>query len=95
MTWRAALSAIPFCLIGAGAASTAPYEVEWLNDLSIQLLVQNDCAVRYFLNVTEAENVAGLLYSARANCSDNRCFDAYRNEGEWGFIVEQCGVEAC
>lgn len=90
-----AMYMMPLLMLNAPTAVAQSYEPVWLNDLSIQLLIQNGCEVAYFVSAKEVEDSAGTAFQARAQCTDGRTFDAIRREGEWGFAVEQCGAVAC
>ncbi len=79
----------------APAVSMELYEPDWLDDLSLQLLVQNDCTVEYFVSAKQAIVEDEIVFSARARCVDGRKFNATRRAKQWVFTVERCCSETC
>ena len=67
----------------------------WLDNLSSQLAVEEDCAVEYFLNIREGTLAGRLTFEARAQCADGRQFDGSRIEPAADFTISECGVQVC
>ena len=67
----------------------------WLDQLSVQLAVEKDCAVEYFLNIREGELAGRLTFEARAQCADGRQFDGALTEPAQSFTISECGVQVC
>ena len=88
----AAAAAMIFAASGAMAQSTDP---AWLDTLSDQLALEKDCAVEYYVNISEGELAGRKTFEARAQCRDGRQFDASRTEPATAFTIEECGVQVC
>ncbi|MDP2120955.1 MAG: hypothetical protein Q8S27_20725 [Hoeflea sp.] len=67
----------------------------WLDNLSSQLAVQEDCAVEYYLNIREGNLAGRLTFEARAQCADGRQFDGSLIEPAEEFTISECGVQVC
>ena len=67
----------------------------WLDQLSQQLAIEEQCAVDYFLNIKEGELSGRLTFEARAQCADGRQFDGALTEPADEFTISQCGVQIC
>lgn len=67
----------------------------WLDNLSSQLAVQEDCAVDYYLNIREGTLGGRLTFEARAQCADGRQFDGSLIEPAEQFTISECGVQVC
>lgn len=83
-----ALAGTPF----AYAQSSNP---AWLDQLSEQLAIEEQCAVDYFLNIKEGELAGRLTFEARAQCADGRQFDGALTVPGDKFIISKCGVQVC
>ena len=88
----AAAAAMIFVTSGAIAQSADP---AWLDVLSEQLAAEKDCAVEYYVNVSEGELGGRKTFEARAQCRDGRQFDASRTEPDAEFTIKECGVQVC
>lgn len=88
LAFAAALALVPL----AHAQSANP---AWLDQLSEQLAVEEDCAVEYFLNMREGELAGRLTFEARAQCADGRQFDGSLTEPAEEFTISECGVQVC
>lgn len=86
------VAALAFSASAACAQSSDP---AWLDNLSIQLAVEHDCAVEYYVNIKESELGGRKTYEARAQCRDGRQFDASLTEPEKEFTIKDCGVQVC
>jgi hypothetical protein len=82
-------------LFAATSAQAQSSDPAWLDELSDQLAVEQDCAVEYYLNISEDMLGGRKTYEARAQCRDGRQFDASRVEPDRDFTIEQCGVQVC
>ena len=86
-------------LISAGSfpskAVAQSSDPAWLDSLRLQLTVDKNCEVQYFLNIRERENATGNTYSARVQCDDGRQFDATLTEPATDFKIETCGQAVC
>jgi len=67
----------------------------WLDQLSLQLAIEKDCEVDYFLNMKEGELAGRLTFEARAQCADGRQFDGALTEPAEEFTISECGVQVC
>lgn len=67
----------------------------WLDQLSLQLAIEKDCEVDYFLNLKEGELAGRLTFEARAQCADGRQFDGALTEPAEEFTISECGVQVC
>ncbi len=67
----------------------------WLDQLSLQLAIEKDCEVDYFLNMKEGELAGRLTFEARAQCADGRQFDGALTEPAEDFTISECGVQVC
>ena len=67
----------------------------WLDNLSSQLAVEEDCAVEYYVNIKEGELAGRLTFEARAQCADGRQFDGSLIEPAEDFTISECGVQVC
>jgi len=88
----AAAAAMIFATSGAMAQSADP---AWLDKLSDQLAAEQDCAVEYYVNISEGELAGRKTFEARAQCRDGRQFDASRTEPASEFTISECGVQVC
>lgn len=88
----AAAAVMIFATTGAMAQSADP---AWLDKLSDQLAAEEDCAVEYYVNISEGELAGRKTFEARAQCRDGRQFDASRTEPEEKFAISECGVQVC
>ncbi|MBC7284549.1 hypothetical protein [Hoeflea sp.] len=79
----------------AQAAIAQSADPAWLDNLSSQLAVQEDCAVDYYLNIKEGQLAGRLTFEARAQCADGRQFDASLIEPAEEFTISECGVQVC
>ncbi len=83
-------------LMGLTHAATAQSaNPAWLDNLSIQLAVEQDCAVDYYLNIKEGTLAGRLTFEARAQCADGRQFDGSLVEPAEEFTISECGVQVC
>jgi hypothetical protein len=85
-------------LVGTACASPALAQSQdpaWLDDLRMQLQVDEQCEVNYFVNMREGQLGAHNFYEARVQCSDGRMFDANKTEPEKQFTIKACGTAAC
>lgn len=80
-------------LVQASFAQSA--DPAWLDRLSDQLALQEDCAVEYYLNIREGQLAGRLTFEARAQCADGRQFDGSRIEPAEEFTISECGVQVC
>ncbi|GAB5461476.1 hypothetical protein [Hoeflea alexandrii] len=95
---RIALSMAILFSINLAAAPTAQAQSSnpaWLDQLSEQLAIEEDCAVEYFLNMREGELAGRLTFEARAQCADGRQFDGSLTEPAEVFTISECGVQVC
>jgi len=67
----------------------------WLDNLSEQLATEKDCAVEYYVNITEGNLAGRLTFEARAQCADGRQFDGSLIEPAEEFTISECGVQVC
>tara|TARA_R110002020_G_scaffold150446_3_gene327183 strand:+ start:8152 stop:8448 length:297 start_codon:yes stop_codon:yes gene_type:complete len=67
----------------------------WLDRLSEQLAVGQDCAVEYYVNIKEGQLAGRLTFEARAQCADGRQFDGSLIEPAEEFTISECGVQVC
>ncbi|MDP2732338.1 MAG: hypothetical protein Q8O63_04405 [Hoeflea sp.] len=67
----------------------------WLDNLSEQLAVEKDCAVEYYVNITEGDLAGRRTFEARAQCADGRQFDGSLIEPAEEFTISECGVQVC
>lgn len=82
--------------LGAGGVATAQSaNPAWLDQLSAQLALEQDCAVDYYLNIREGELAGRLTFEARAQCADGRQFDGSLTEPAESFTISECGVQVC
>lgn len=91
-------SAVLVSAIILGASSVAiaqSFDLPWLDDLTMQLLIEENCVADYFVAAREEEIDGEKTYKARAKCEDGRYLDAVRKETEWGFTIGPCGAIAC
>lgn len=79
----------------APLASAQSSDPAWLDNLSEQLAVEQDCAVEYYLNIKEGELAGRLTFEARAQCADGRQFDGSLIEPAEDFTISECGVQVC
>jgi len=82
-------------LASASVAQAQSANPAWLDQLSLQLAVEKDCAVEYFLNMKEGELAGRLTFEARAQCADGRQFDGSLTEPAEEFTISECGVQVC
>jgi len=68
---------------------------EWLDELSFQLQLEQQCKAEYYLNINEYDGPTGRAQSARVQCNDGRRFDAARTEPATEFVIETCGNQVC
>lgn len=78
-----------------GSAFAQSSDPAWLDNLSDQLAIEQDCAVEYYVNINEGELAGRKTFEARAQCRDGRQFDASRTEPETEFTIKECGVQVC
>lgn len=69
------------------AQSTDP---AWLEDVTIQLALEEQCDVGYFISMKESELAGQLFFEARAQCQDGRQFDAVRKGNMEPFKITKC-----
>ncbi|MFZ2102308.1 MAG: hypothetical protein WAU86_17260 [Oricola sp.] len=79
----------------AGAVSAQSSDPAWLDALSSQLAVDQDCAVEYYLNIKEGALGGRRTFEARAQCRDGRQFDASLVEPADAFTIKECSVQVC
>ncbi|WP_299864257.1 hypothetical protein [uncultured Hoeflea sp.] len=84
-----------FALGAGGAAMAQSANPAWLDQLSEQLALEQDCAVDYYLNIREGELAGRLTFEARAQCADGRQFDGSLTEPAESFTISECGVQVC
>mgnify|MGYP000259460195 CR=1 FL=1 len=96
MTAFARISTVALALaLSAGCASAQSSDPAWLDRLSDQLAIEQDCAVEYYVNISEDELAGRKTFEARAQCRDGRQFDAARTEPATEFTIKECGVQVC
>ena len=94
MTYLLAAAVLAASSVAAPALAQSS-DPAWLDRLSDQLAVEEDCAVEYYLNIREGELAGRKTFEARAQCRDGRQFDASRTEPEPDFTISECGVQVC
>ena len=67
----------------------------WLDQLSLQLALEKECEVDYFVNMKEGDLAGRLTFEARAQCADGRQFDGSLTEPAEEFTISECGVQVC
>jgi len=88
-----AAAAMTLALVSATHAQSA--NSAWLEQLSEQLAIEEDCAVEYYLNIKEGELAGRLTFEARAQCADGRQFDGSLTEPADQFTISECGTQVC
>jgi hypothetical protein len=78
-----------------GAVLAQSSDPAWLDRLSMQLAVEQDCAVEYYVNIDEGELGGRKTFEARAQCRDGRQFDASLTEPDTEFTIKECSVQVC
>jgi hypothetical protein len=89
------LGAVTALLLAAAPALAQSTDPAWLDDLSDQLAIEEDCAVEFYINIAEGKLGGRNTYEARAQCRDGRQFDASRIENDDKFTIAPCGVQVC
>lgn len=89
------LIASTMALALASLAHAQSADPAWLDNLSEQLAVEQDCAVEYYLNIKEGQLAGRLTFEARAQCADGRQFDGSLIEPAEEFTISECGVQVC
>jgi hypothetical protein len=84
-----------FFLLAQSTAHAQSSDPSWLEELSQQLAVEQQCHVEYFVNTNEGKLAGMNTYEARAQCSDGRQFDANKIEPAKKFIIRPCGTVVC
>ena len=74
------------------AQSTDP---AWMDELRVQLIVEKQCEVRFFINFREKQKALGIEYEVRVQCEDGRFFDASRAATDTQFKIEACDRVIC
>lgn len=69
------------------AQSTNP---AWLDEVTVQLALEEQCNVGYFISMKETELAGQLYFEARAQCEDGRQFDAVREGRIKPFKITKC-----
>lgn len=69
------------------AQSTNP---AWLDEVTVQLALEEQCNVGYFISMKETELAGQLYFEARAQCEDGRQFDAVREGRIQPFKITKC-----
>ena len=75
---------------------TAPYAIAqstnpaWLDEVTMQLALEEQCNVGYFISMKETELAGQLYFEARAQCEDGRQFDAVREGRIQPFKITKC-----
>ena len=96
MIKRFTMAAILLGVVSFQSVATAQSsDPSWLDSLRVQLMVDENCEVQFFLNIREREHTAGNTYSARVQCEDGRQFDATRTDPAIEFTIESCGQAVC
>lgn len=62
----------------------------WLEDVTLQLALEKQCDVGYFISMKESELAGQLFFEARAQCQDGRQFDAVRKGNMEPFRITRC-----
>lgn len=93
-TKSALVAALLLGLSGDGVLAQSE-NPEWLDELSFQLQMEQQCKADYYLNIHEYDGPTGRSQSARVQCSDGRRFDATRAEPATEFVVKTCGNQVC
>lgn len=88
-------AAVALAVATAMPASGQSSDPAWLDSLSTQLAVEEQCEVEYYVNISEGELAGRKTFEARAQCRDGRQFDASRTEPETVFTLKECGVQVC
>ena len=90
LLFAAALAAAPLQATLAQSSDPA-----WLDELNLQLLIEKDCEVLYYMQMKEGEIGAVRSQEARVQCSDGRQFDAERIEPAQDFHIKLCDIQLC
>lgn len=77
------------------AAFSQSSDPAWLEKLSRQLAVEQQCEVEYFVNMREGTLGINKTFEARAQCRDGRQFDGSRTEPTKTFTIRPCGNVVC
>ena len=84
-----------FVLLTNSPAFAQSSDPSWLEGLSHQLAVEQQCQVDYYVNTNE-DKLGGMnTYEARAQCRDGRQFDATKIEPAESFTIRPCGTVVC
>ena len=84
-----------FVLLGHSAAFAQSSDPSWLEGLSHQLAVEQQCQVDYYVNTNE-DKLGGMnTFEARAQCRDGRQFDASKIEPAESFTIRPCATVVC
>ncbi len=67
----------------------------WLEDLTWQLAVENECKVDKYIKTHEGKVGGKLFYEARLKCEDGRILDAHRIEPQETFVIKACEIVVC
>ena len=84
-----------FVSIGYISAYAQSSDPSWLEGLSQQLAVEQQCQVDYYVNTNEGKLGGMNTYEARAQCRDGRQFDASKIEPAENFTIRPCGTVVC
>lgn len=77
-------------LLVALLAHAQSHDPAWLEDVTIQLALEKQCNVGYFISMKESELAGQLFFEARAQCVDGRQFDAVRKGNLEPFKITKC-----
>ena len=67
----------------------------WMDDLTWQLAVENDCNVEKVISTHESKVGGRLILNARLKCTDGRTLKAHRMEPQETFEIKLCEVVVC
>ena len=67
----------------------------WLEGLSQQLAVEQQCQVDYYVNTNEGKLGGMNTFDARAQCRDGRQFDGSKIDPTEVFTIRPCGTVVC
>ncbi|GKX33908.1 MAG: hypothetical protein MnENMB40S_15260 [Rhizobiaceae bacterium MnEN-MB40S] len=88
-------AALLACVLATSPAWSQSSDPAWVDDLRMQLQVEKQCEVNYFINMREGQLGVHATFEARVQCVDGRMFDAARTEPEKTFTITACGAELC
>lgn len=84
-----------FTIVFTSSTIATAAEPAWLEDLTWQLAVENECEVDNYLRTHEGKVGGKLVLTARLKCKDGRVLDAHRMEPQETFAIKPCELVIC